>query len=411
MSEQTVSVIIVSRGRPDALLRCLTGVAQLQYRPFEVVVVACPAGIAVTETQEVLSDIKCIAFDEANISAARNIGLVHAAGEIVAFIDDDAVPEPQWLRHLVAPAVRSDVAAMGGFVRGRNGISFQYTARTLDALGMAHDVEIDPLQATVLVPPKGRAIKTEGTNMAFRREVLVEIGGFDPAFRFYLDETDVNMRLAQAGHATALVPLAQVHHGYAASATRRGDRVPRDLFEIGASWAVFQRKHFPKDAREPHFAAQVESERKRLLKHMVAGRLEPRDVRRLMRGLKAGYAEGLSRSFGDARLARHAVLPFRPVHAPRRASHFTAVRGLHGKAAIDEAGKRVKRGSIETVLVLSFTSLFHRVYFDVTGVWVQRGGIFGRSDRNAPLFRLTTFSRRSAREQLRISRVRGLEEA
>ena len=39
------------------------------------------------------------------------------------------------------------------------------------------------------------------------------------------------MRLAQAGHATALVPLAQVHHGYAASVTRRGDRVPRDLFE------------------------------------------------------------------------------------------------------------------------------------------------------------------------------------
>ncbi len=168
MSEQTVSVIIVSRGRPDALLRCLTAVAQVQYRPFEVVVVACPAGIAVTETLDILPDIKCIAFDEANILAVRNLGLVHAAGEIVAFIYDDAVPEPQWLRHLMAPAVRSDVAAMGGFVRGRNGISFQYMARTLDATGGAHEVEIDPLQATVLVPPKGRAIKTEGTNMAFR---------------------------------------------------------------------------------------------------------------------------------------------------------------------------------------------------------------------------------------------------
>ncbi|MEP1942678.1 MAG: glycosyltransferase family 2 protein, partial [Sulfitobacter sp.] len=237
----TVSVIIVSRGRPHALRRCLLGVAQLQHSAFEVVVVACPEGIAVTEQIDVLPDIKCIAFDEANISAARNLGLTHAAGEIVAFIDDDAVPEPLWLHHLVAPASRDQVAAMGGFVRGRNGISFQNKARILDAQGTPQNVEIAPLQATVLAPPKGRAIKTEGTNMAFKRHVLMEIGGFDPAFRFYLDETDVNMRLARAGYHTALVPLAQVHHGFAASATRRNDRVPRDLYEIGASWGVFQR--------------------------------------------------------------------------------------------------------------------------------------------------------------------------
>jgi GT2 family glycosyltransferase len=235
MTDLTVSVIIVSRARPDALRRCLSAVDQLQYRPFEVVVVACPQGVAVTEEADVLRDLKCIAFDEANISAACNLGLTHAAGEIVAFIDDDAVPEPQWLHHLVAPAARSDVAAMGGYVRGRNGISFQYKARTLDAQGTPMDVEIDPLQATVLVPPKGRAIKTEGTNMAFRRDALIAIGGFDHAFRFYLDETDVNMRLARAGYATALVPLAQVHHGFAASAMRRADRAPRDLYEIGAS--------------------------------------------------------------------------------------------------------------------------------------------------------------------------------
>lgn len=411
MSDQTVSVIVVSRGRPDALRRCLLGLGQVQYRGFEVVVVACPAGLAVAEEGVgALSDIKCIPFDEANISAARNLGLVHAAGEIVAFVDDDAVPEPQWLRHLVAPAARSDVAAMGGFVRGRNGISFQYKARTLDAQGTPWGVEIDPLQATVMIPPKGRAVKTEGTNMAFRRDVLVSLGGFDPAFRFFLDETDVNMRLARAGYATALVPLAQVHHGFAASATRRGDRVPRDLYEIGASWAVFQRKHMPKPERAVHWETQCKAERRRLLEHMVAGRLEPRDVRRLMRGLIAGYAEGQTRSFGSVTLPRHAVQPFRPMGAVRRPARFTTVRGWRGADAVRAAAERVVAGSIETVLVLSRTALFHRVEFTAQGVWVQRGGLFGRSDRDAPLFRLTTVARRAVRERARVALVRGADD-
>lgn len=407
MSDQTVSVIIVSRERPDALRRCLIAVAQLQYSAFEVVVVACPAGIAVTEEPDIVSDIKCIAFDEANISAARNIGLTHAAGEVVAFIDDDAVPEPLWLHHLVAPAVRSDVAAMGGFVRGRNGITFQYKARILDAQGTPQSIDVDPLQATVLIPPKGKAIKTEGTNMAFRRDVLVGIGGFDPAFRFFLDETDVNMRLARAGHATALVPLAQVHHGFSASARRRQDRVPRDLYEIGASWGVFQRKHLPKENRATHWQEQCASEKRRLLRHMVAGRLEPRDVRRLMKGLFAGYTEGQQRSFGGAPLARHAVLPFRPVNVPRRTANFSAVRRVCGAVGLRDAAVRVAAGSIETVVILSRTALFHHVSFNAQGVWVQRGGLFGRADRTDRLFGTTTFSRRREREHGRVALVRG----
>ena len=410
MNDRTVSVIVVSRARPEALRRCLLAIAQLQYRSFEVVVVACPQGVAVANASAALSEIKCIAFDEANISAARNLGLKHAAGDIVAFVDDDAVPEPQWLHHLVAPAARADVAAMGGFVRARNGISFQYKARTLDAQGTPQEVEIDPFQATVLVPPKGRAIKTEGTNMAFRRDVLVDIGGFDPAFRFFLDETDVNMRLAQVGHATALVPLAEVHHGFAASATRRQDRVPRDLFEIGASWAVFQRKYIPKADRPAHWRLQHTAERRRLLQHMVAGRLEPRDVRRLMNRLDAGYEDGQHRSFGAAQLPRHAMQPFRPVEFRRREAKFTSVRGIRATAAIEAAVARVAAGSIETVLVLSRTALFHSVQFTLDGVWVQRGGLFGRANRDEPLFRFTTFRRRSQRERARIAAVRGLEQ-
>ncbi|MEQ6249461.1 glycosyltransferase [Sulfitobacter sp. HNIBRBA3233] len=410
MSDPTVSVIVVSRHRPQALQRCLTGLSQVQYPAFEIVVVADPAGIDAVDAMAGMEMVKLVPYNVANISAARNLGIAQAAGDIVAFIDDDAVPEPTWLRHLVAPAAHRDVAAVGGFVRGRNGISYQWRARTLDTFGNPHPVELDPYQATVLMPPKGRAIKTEGTNMAVRRDVIVALGGFDSAFRFFLDETDLNMRLARAGHATAIAPLAQVHHGFAASARRREDRVPRDLTEIGASWAVFQRKYIPPAERASHWAEITSGERRRLLRHMVSGRLMPGEVRSLMRGLRDGYAEGQTRSFGASTVPRHSVLPFRPFPARARNARFTAVRGLRGKAAIADAAARVSVGeTIETVLVLSPSAFFHRSWMTPEGVWVQRGGLFGKAERSEPLFRLNSFRGRVRREKQRIARVRGID--
>tara|TARA_R110002049_G_scaffold44333_6_gene130239 strand:- start:96963 stop:98198 length:1236 start_codon:yes stop_codon:yes gene_type:complete len=406
-----VSVVIVSRNRPDALRRCLAGLAQVQYDPFEVVVVADPAGIAAARAMPFASDLKLLPFDEANISAARNLGITHAAGEVLAFIDDDAVPEPQWLRHLVAPFAQANVAATGGFVRGRNGISFQWCARSLDSKGGAERLAVDGTRPTVLHPPKGRAIKTEGTNMAFRRDVLVQLGGFDPAFHYFLDETDLNMRLARAGHATAIVPLAEVHHGFAGNRVRRDDRVPRDLYDIGASWAVFQRKHIPQPEWTTHWAQLRKGERKRLLRHLVSGGLEPRGVRYLLARLDQGYAEGALRTFGAGKLAAHPAAAFHRFPASRRDSVVMATRPWRLGRDRKIAAARVSAGEIVTLICLSPTAMFHRVEFGrQDGVWLQRGGIFGKSMRGEPLFSLISRRRRLQNERARVATQRGLSE-
>ena len=408
MTDPAVSVVVVSRGRPDPLTRCLLGLSQLQYPTFEIVVVADPQGCDAVRAMELAAGLKIVPFDAANISAARNLGIAHAAGDIVAFIDDDAVPEPYWLRHLVAPAQQRDVAAMGGFVRGRNGISYQWTARSLDRFGMPEPLDFEDDRPRVLHPPKGRAVKTEGTNMAFRRSVLVELGGFDPAFRYYLDETDLNMRLARAGHATALVPLAEVHHGFAANALRTRDRVPRDLFDIGASWAVFQRKHLVDTERKLHWKRLRGQERARLLTHLVTGALGPEEVRRLMGRLDQGYAEGQRREIVQPRLASHPSAPFKAFPGVPRRSAVIGSRPLRLARDLKDAAQRVRAGEIVTVISLSPTAFYHRVFFDPAGVWVQRGGLFGRSVRKTPLFRMTTRSRRLQKESSRVASQRGL---
>ncbi len=408
-TQPLVSVVVVSRDRPEALCRCLVGLTQVQYSDFEVVVVADPEGMRAVADLPFAGDLKVVEFDRPNISEARNLGISHAAGDVIAFIDDDAVPEPSWLTFLMAPFAREQVAASGGFVRGRNGISYQWMARSVSSDGVTEPLEVNARRATILTPKGRRATKTEGTNMAVRRDVLVALEGFDPGFAFFLDETDLNLRLMQAGHATAIVPLAEVHHGYAASPRRRFDRVPRDLFDIGASWAVFQRKHLPEKDRPAHWRALRVSERKRALRHMVAGRLQPADVRQLMARLDQGYGQGMARKRGGAAVSRSPVSPFRPIPVAPRKSVVLSGRSWQRKALRKEAAERCAAGEIVTLILLSPTALFHHVRFTDAGFWEQTGGLFGRAERSDPPFRLESFATRVKREVRRVADQRRIQ--
>ncbi|WP_299684467.1 glycosyltransferase [uncultured Tateyamaria sp.] len=401
-----VSVVVVSRDRPEALKRCLEGVAQLQYPQFEVVVVADAAGVAAAQEMPFADNLKTVLFERANISQARNLGISHAAGEVVAFIDDDAVPEPSWLTYLIRPFDKPEVACAGGFVRARNGISYQWEARSIDARGVSEPVDVNHSRVTVFRPKGGRAIKTEGTNMAVRRDILVTLEGFDPGFAFFLDETDLNLRIMRAGHATAIVPMAEVHHGYQASPRRRPDRVPRDLFDIGASWAVFQRKYIPERERLDHWHPLRLAERRRLVSHVVAGRLEPGDVRRLMRRLDQGYGQGLARHRGGAQVSASAVSAFRAMPVRTGAGVVLTGRSWQRARLRREAAQRAEQGERVTLILLSPTALYHRVSFMPAGYWEQRGGLWGRSERDAALVRFQSFRSRVRREVLRVAQQR-----
>lgn len=402
-----VSVIVVSHGRPGLLRRCLTGLGQLCHTDFEIIVVADAPGVRAVAEMGWEGRVKLQRFDAANISAARNAGLALAAGEIVAFIDDDAVPEPSWLDHLTQPFGDPEVSATGGYVIGRNGISFQWRARAVNRLGETIALEAPGEAPFTPAPPPGFVPKTEGTNCAFRRDTLAGIGGFDPAFHYYLDETDVNLRLADAGARTVIVPRALVHHGYAGSASRAADRSPRDLTEIGASSAVFLRKHAPAGAHRRALADLEAAQRRRLVRHMVSGGLEPRDVDRLLDGLAAGVRAGLQRriaTLGAIAPAAAAFSRFSP-RAGGATLHIAGRSWQRGKLNA-RAAETVTQGHNVTVFRFSRTALRHRMRFRSGGWWEQTGGVFGRALRDEPAFRLTRFDARVAKEWARVFPVR-----
>ncbi|MBD3679474.1 MAG: glycosyltransferase [Rhodobacteraceae bacterium] len=397
MTETHVSVVVVSHGRPAMLTRCVRGIAQLAYRPFELVVVADPAGLTALRSAGLAGRAKCVSFPEANISAARNAGIAQAAGEILAFIDDDAAPEPGWLTELIAPFSDKKVAAAGGYVLGRNGISLQWGARGIgrDARHEALDLEDDA--ASVIPANRDLATRTEGTNMAFRRKVLTDLGGFDEAYRFYLEDADLNMRLAAKGLATAIVPTALVHHASAPSARRNAARCPRDLTEIGASLAVFLSRHGEAPSEPPE--VETAEQYQRLIRHLIAGNCEPRDPARIMESFSMGYAGGLSREPALREFAP-APPPFRHYRtaAPAEGTKILAGRIWEARKLRARAVDIVQNGGRASVFLFSPTAFYHRARFTEAGYWEQTGGIFGRSNRSEPIFRLMSFKARVEKE-------------
>lgn len=399
-----LSVIVVSRHRPEALRLCLLALRQQIGVQPEVIVVADHASLAALDA----TDVKAVAFEAPNISTARNLGLAQAACDVVAFIDDDAVAEPTWAGRLLAAFALPDVVAATGDVRGRNGLSYQWRAAEVDALGQDHPLSLP--EEGIHLPPVGldRAIKTPGTNCAFRTQALRQIGGFDPGFRFYLDETDVNLRLVAMGR-SAIVPLAQVVHGFLPSERRRADRVPLRLFDIGASTALFLRRHAP-DRLAQGQAMMEGDQRRRLLRHMLAGRIEPRDVRHLLADLRAGWAEGAARPHSVLAPLDSAPPPFLPL-CLQASSRGQVVAGWvwNRSTVLARAAAARAKGQVVTVVLLSPGWRRHVLRFAAPGIWLQEGGLWGRAERSDPPPLRVRFARRVAMIAARAARLRPVE--
>lgn len=396
-------MIVVSRGRPENLSLCLAALARQDHPNFEVIVVADPGGLAAVRGAALAATE--VAFDEPNISKARNLGISAAAGSVIAFIDDDAYAEPTWLRQLTAPFEAGQIGLAGGFVRGRNGITYQWRARRIDRTGFHHPEPVPDGPPVTFPADPENPIKTEGTNMAVTRSVLKDLGGFDGAYRFYLEDADLNIRAAYAGAATAIVPWAQVVHVTAPSERRAANRMPRSLHEIGASLAYFLARHAPDGAATGALAEARLAERARLLRHMVSGNCMPGDVARLLVGFDTGARDGAGRSpaLGFAPSDR-SFIPYRSAAAQTELSgrEFRA-RSLRGAAkAAASAGDQVD------LYLFSRTALYHHTRFYAPGYWEHSGGLFGRSVRKEPLFSPYFFSTRLQKERRRVAKLRGL---
>ena len=182
-----VSVVVCSYNGARTLRDTLEGLARVHYPNFEVIVVNDGS----TDSTPALAaeyDVRLINTDNCGLSSARNTGWQAARGEIVAYIDDDAYPDPHWLHYIAYRFMTGDWVGVGGpnIAPPGDGEIAQCVA---NAPGGPVHVLVSDLEAEHI----------PGCNMAFRREALAAVGGFDPRYRAAGDDVDLCWRLQQRG--------------------------------------------------------------------------------------------------------------------------------------------------------------------------------------------------------------------
>jgi GT2 family glycosyltransferase len=177
-----ISVVVPTRGRPDALARCL----------------------AALEGQTVAVEVVVVEDREAKGPAwARNEGVRRARGEIVCFTDDDCEPEAGWAEALTVPILSGEAEAATGPVAMGEGAT---------AADNAWASIVDYLQVEATASGTASPGFAVTANLAARRSLLERLP-FDESFSTAAGEDrDWGERAARAGVVPLFVPAAGVVH-------------------------------------------------------------------------------------------------------------------------------------------------------------------------------------------------------
>ncbi len=195
-----ISVVVCSYNGSRTIRDCLEGLQKLEYPNFEVIIVddGSTDGTAAIARQY---GFRLISTENRGLSNARNTGMEMATGEIIAYIDDDAYPDPHWLDYLAATFLSTAHAGVGG-----PNIAPPGNGDIADCVANAPGGPVHVLLSD------DEAEHIPGCNMAFRKACLKAIGGFDPQYRVAGDDVDVCWRLRERGWTLGFSPAAMVWH-------------------------------------------------------------------------------------------------------------------------------------------------------------------------------------------------------
>jgi len=270
-----ISVVICAytERRWDDLLAVIASVRQQSSPPFEVIVVVDHNDDLLERLGAHVSDINVVASTRSRgLAGARNTGVAVATGAVVAFIDDDAVADPDWLKFLGAAYADDGVLGVGGAIEPawQHGRPDWFPAEFDWVVGCTY---------RGMPEFAGPVRNLIGANMSFRREVFDVVGGFNEgvgrvgSVPLGCEETELCIRAGSRwpGRTFLYEPEARVEH-----------KVPGDR----GRWSYFRARCYGEGLSKAAVSRLAGATRGLQSERAYVRRTLPRGV---VRGLKDGF--------------------------------------------------------------------------------------------------------------------------
>jgi len=226
-----VSVVVCTYNRRKMFEECLESLLNQSYPKdkYEIIVVDSSDDYSKSLAENYKEkarkrgiELKYIYQKPSGISAARNLGIRNARGEIICFTDDDCIADRFWVEKLVEGFDNEKVGGVGGKILIYNQERLSKYLPSIDQYSLINDWSF------IL-----------GANMAYRRDVLEQIGGFDPLFKSN-EDSDIAIRVKLRGytlkysegaviyfrHRSNLRELIRQQYGYGIGFSRLGKKYP-----------------------------------------------------------------------------------------------------------------------------------------------------------------------------------------
>lgn len=238
-----VTVAICTRDRTEDLRRCLAALEKLDYRDYEVLVIDnCPHTESTRDLVRMLDKVRYVREEKPGLNRARNRALYEARNEIVAFTDDDAAPDPEWLSSLIRNFDHPLVLCVTGLTMP---LELETEAQELFekycpfGRGFRRRVYTNRV-----VSPLAAARVGAGANMAVRRSLLEKVGPFDVSLdagtRTHSGgDTDIFSRILSAGYHIVYDPAAVSWHRH----RRSREELTKTLYGYGVGTYAFWTRH------------------------------------------------------------------------------------------------------------------------------------------------------------------------
>jgi GT2 family glycosyltransferase len=196
-----ISVVVCAYNAEPTMRECLESLTKLAYPSYEAVIVDDGSTDRTGAIADEYPQFKIIHQPNCGLSAARNVGMAAATGDIIAYLDSDATADPDWLTFMALKFTTSKHVGIGG-----------PNLPPPEEDWIANCVAAAPGSPTHILLDDETAEHIPGCNMAFRKEALAEIGGFDTTYTAAGDDVDVCWRLQELGYTIGFSPAAIVWH-------------------------------------------------------------------------------------------------------------------------------------------------------------------------------------------------------